>query len=207
MAGMLFFGYTTDMYFHQFIGVVAVLLGISGFARYLFDMSRGTTKPHIFSWGVWFLLEGTGFLIQWQSGAGPGSWVMLVSTIGILCVFIYSFRYSKVLVRSVDWVCLVGAVISFVLWYFSKQPLLAAIMLSVTDLFAFLPTFRKTWSQPYEETLLEYGMSALKYAVAFMAFSVFTPAAVLYSLYLVVTNTVFVLFALARRYHLSLNHK
>lgn len=35
------------------LGLVAVVVGFVGYIPYLRDLFKGTTKPHVFSWGVW----------------------------------------------------------------------------------------------------------------------------------------------------------
>ena len=75
----------------------------------------------------------------------------------------------------------------------------AVILLVLTDLLAFIPTFRKTWNLPHDETLFAYGMASLKFIVAFFAFSSFSVVTVMYPAYLIIANITFVIFALIMR--------
>lgn len=184
---------------HQSIGIIAIIIGFIGYIPYLYDMFRGKTKPHIFTWTIWVLLEFTSFGIQIKNGAGAGSWVTLFSALVALIVVIYAFKYRNLTISKIDWVCFIGAVISLILWLLFNQPLIAVILLILTDLLAFIPTFRKTWNLPHDETLFEYGMASLKFIVAFFAFSSFSIVTVMYPAYLVIANITFVIFALIRR--------
>jgi hypothetical protein len=184
---------------HQLIGLLSVIVGFAGYIPYLYDMFRGRTKPHIFSWIIWVVLEFTSFGIQIKNGVGAGSWVTFFSALVAVIVVLYAFRYRKLTITKIDWVCLFGACFSLVLWLVFHQPLIASIFLSLTDLFAFIPTFRKTWNKPYDETLFEYAMASVKFMIAFFAFDSFTLSAVIYPAYLILTNGTFVIYALIRR--------
>lgn len=187
------------MFSPQFIGVVAIVIGFIGYVPYLYDMFCGKTKPHIFSWIIWVLLEFISFGIQIKNGAGAGSWVILFSALIALIIVIYAFKYRNLTISKIDWVCFVGACTALVLWLFFHQPLVSVILLILTDLLAFIPTFRKTWDYPYEETLFEYEMASLKFIIAFFAFSSFSITIIIYPAYLIIANTSFVVFALIRR--------
>jgi len=184
---------------HQLIGLLSVVIGFIGYAPYLYNMFRGKTKPHLFSWFIWVLLEFTAFGIQIKNGVGAGAWVTLFSALIAVVIVIYAFRYRKLTITKIDWICFFGACLSLVIWLAFDQPLLAAIFLTATDLFAFIPTFRKSWSLPHDETLFEYSMASLKFIVAFFAFSSFTLATVIYPTYLIIGNATFVIYTLIRR--------
>ena len=55
------------------IGGISVLIGFIGYVPYLRDTFIGKTKPHVFSWIIWAILEYTAFGIQIKEGAGAGS--------------------------------------------------------------------------------------------------------------------------------------
>jgi hypothetical protein len=184
---------------HSTIGFVAVAIGFAGYAPYLRDLFVGKTKPHLFSWIVWAILEYTGCAIQLQNGAGAGAWVTFFSAFVATVVVAYAFRYKDTNITKSDFLFFGGALAALALWFFFHQPILSAILLSITDFFAFIPTYRKSWNHPHDETLFEYAMAALKFAVAFCAFTLFTPAAIIYPTYLILANTVFVFFVLWRR--------
>lgn len=183
----------------QIIGVIAVIIGFAGYAPYLLNTFRGQTKPHFFSWLIWAALELISFGIQIKNGAGAGAWVTLFSGFIAFVIAVWALKYRQINITRVDWVCLIGAGISLVLWLGFNNPVLASIFLALTDFFAFIPTYRKSWQFPHEETLFEYGMSSLKWVVAFFAFSHFTLANMIYPAYLALANGAFVVYALIRR--------
>ena len=84
----------------QTIGIIAIVIGFIGYVPYLYDMFSGKTKPHLFTWIIWVILEFTSFGIQIKNGAGAGSWVTLFSASIAFIVVIYGFKYRKINIHT-----------------------------------------------------------------------------------------------------------
>jgi hypothetical protein len=61
--------------------------------------------------------------------------------------------------------------VSIVIWLFANQPAIAAILLTLADIFALIPTIRKAWNKPAEESLFKWSLDGLKYALVITAVS------------------------------------
>ena len=85
----------------------------------------------------------------------------------------------------------------------TDDPVGSVILITIIDALAFVPTFRKSYHKPNEETASTYSLSALKFAVAIAALSTVSVTTALYPLSLVVTNGVFVMMLLSRRKRLT----
>jgi hypothetical protein len=103
----------------------------------------------------------------------------------------------------VDWLALAGAGIASLLWLITNGPLAAVILITVIDLLGFIPTFRKSYSRPNEETMFTYLMSGLKFVVGIIALQHFSAVNVIYPASLVLTNGIFVIMLAIRRTQLS----
>ena len=77
------------------LGLLAVAAGFGGYVPYFADIFKGLTKPHIFSWLVWSVLETIGFFAQVVKGAGPGSWVTGVTAVLCLGVFFSAIKRGE----------------------------------------------------------------------------------------------------------------
>jgi hypothetical protein len=62
-------------------GIISILVALVAYYFYFRDMARGKTKPHAFSWLIWGLLAGTGFLAQVSAHAGIGAWATGLTSI------------------------------------------------------------------------------------------------------------------------------
>lgn len=181
------------------LGIIAVAIGFVSYIPYFKDIFFGQTRPHVFSWFVWALLEGTAFFAQLSKGAGAGAWV--TGTTAVLCfaVFVVSLSRGEKNFTGTDKLCLAGAILGIILWLATNNPLIAVILVSVTDFLGFVPTFRKSYYKPYEETAKLYAMSVLKLIFALLALKSFNATTALYPASLVLTNAAFVTMVLMRR--------
>lgn len=186
-----------------FLGALAVTIGFISYVPYFRDMFAGKTKPHIFSWFIWAILGAIAAGIQFQNGAGAGSWASAASAFLAGSVALYAFRFKDTTITKVDWFYFAGAVASLILWLVVKNPTLAIIFVVLTDAFAFASTFQKSWSAPHDETLSVYYLSALKFAIPISAMSEINFITLLDPLYLVIANVSFTIFTLWRRQVLS----
>jgi hypothetical protein len=187
------------MDYHVLLGLLAVAIGIVGYVPYIRDMLRGHTKPHAFSWLIWSILEGTAFAVTITEGGGPGAWVLGLATIVCLFVFVVALKKGDRTFPLIDWVMLGASFFAIALWAVTKDPLLSIILIAVIDAIAFVPTFRKGWHKPYEETLIEYESSALKQVIGIAALTAFSLTTALYPASLVLTNVAFVTLMRMRR--------
>ena len=64
--------------------------------------------------------------------------------------------------------------ISLAIWIFAKQPVISVILLSLTDMLAFVPTIRKSWNKPHTETLFSYQMNTFRFVLALIALHHYT---------------------------------
>ncbi len=182
-----------------FLGLVSVIISVACYVPYFKDIVKGTTKPHVFSWLVWSLLTGIAFFAQLTNGAGAGAWVTGVSSLACLAVAIVALRYGEKNITPLDWWAFGGALVSLGLWGVTANALLAVILVTITDALAFVPTFRKSYYKPDEETITTFALSALKFIIVLWAFEVYDLVVWLYPVALVIMNSSFVAMVLVRR--------
>ncbi len=181
------------------LGVIATLVGLSSYIPYFRDIFRKRTKPHIFSWLAWGVLGGVAFAAQVVKGAGPGAWVTAITTIACLAIAALAFTHGEKNITKTDWACFIAALLGIALWFVLKDPLGAVIVVTIANTLAFIPTYRKSYSKPSQETLSSYGLSALKWAIGVSALQAFTLTTLLYPVVLTFTNGSFALIFFLRR--------
>lgn len=188
----------------EFLGIVAILLAFYSYIPYFRDVFAGKTKPHAFSWLVWFLLTVIGFLAQVSDDAGAGAWVMGFTAAVAFVIFICSLKMGEKNITKTDWFFLIAALLAMIPWLVSDDPLLSVILITVIDAFGFAPTFRKAYYKPQEETAITFLLSAVKFVIAIVALSNYSIVTVLYPASLVVMNGAFVAMLYIRRQQLGL---
>ncbi len=181
------------------LGVLTLAIAFVSYVPYFRDIIAGRTKPHTFSWFVWTVLTGIAFGVQVAEHAGPGAWATGITTLLCLVVFVFGLVKGNVRFPLVDWLCLGLALVGLVLWQVADNPIAAVILITLTDAFAFIPTFRKGYVKPYEDTPSTFWLSGLKFFISLFALESVTLSTWLYPASLVLTNWVFVTMVYMRR--------
>lgn len=181
------------------VGIGSLIVSTISYVIYITDIIKGKTKPHSFSWLVWSVLGLTVFLIQTVEGAGAGAWVNGYSAIACAVIFLLALKFGEKKIVLVDWIFLAGACLSYVLWLVTKHALPSIILLTTIDFFGFLPTYRKSYHKPFEESASMYWLSSLKYVLSILATSNLTLVNLLYPIVLMLLNGLFTVMLYVRR--------
>jgi len=181
------------------LGLVASAIGIIGYIPYYRDIFRGTTKPHPFTWLGFSIPNGIAFAAQVATGGGPGAWVSAITCVGTFGIAVLAFRKGEKDITFFDWVCFGGALIGIALWKLTSDPLWAVVIVTIADLLAFGPTYRKSFVRPNEETATLYAMSVLKYAISLFALASFTLTTALFPAAMAAANVAIVFIIVLRR--------
>lgn len=181
------------------VGLLSVLLAVISYSIYFRDIFRRKTKPHGVTWLVWAVLNGCIFLQQLTHDAGAGAWVTGVAALGSIVIFLLSFRYGERNVTRLDWFCLVIAAIVMGLWLQGINDTLTVILACTVFIIGFIPTLRKSYTNPYEETITTFGLNSTKFFLALFALNSVTLVTGLYPVVLSSINAYFVVFLIIRR--------
>jgi len=100
--------------------------------------------------------------------------------------------------------------ISFTLWIvaisayiFIENPIYALSLSILINLFAFYPTFRKTYYKPHEETLLAYVLAGSRSAISIPAMGNFSILTLTAPTFFVIVNVIFVTMVIIRKRQLQ----
>ena len=187
----------------QTIGIIAVVLTFLGYIPYILDTIKGKTKPHVYTWFIWGLVTLIAYFLQVSGGAGYGALVTLAAALVCFFIFLLGLRNGDRDITKSDKVFFALAFVALGLWLFAKQPVLSVILLSTIDLFGFVPTIRKSWMKPHQETLFSYEMNTFRFALAILALEQYTIVTALYPVSWVIANGLFSIFLIVRRKQLS----
>ena len=135
----------------------------------------------MFSWVIWGATTLLAFLAQLEANGGVGAWPIGVS--GSITIFIACLAYLKradVTITKSDWLFFVAAMSSLPLWYLTSDPLWAVVMLTTVDVLGFGPTIRKAYHFPFSESLLFFGLFAVRNLLVMMAFENYSMTTLLF---------------------------
>jgi hypothetical protein len=183
----------------EILGLFSILLSVVGHGAYFWSIWKKRTKPHAFSWIIWSLLTGIGFFAQLSKGAGAGAWAMGYTSVACMAGAILALFWGEKDIRKSDVVAFVGGLSAIPLWYFTKDPLNAVIVIVVVEVFAFYPTIRKSYFKPHEELAFAYVIDVIKYIISLFAMEQRSFTAELYPLFIIVFQSAFVAMLFYRR--------
>ena len=181
------------------LSVLAIACGFIGYTFYFWNIMAGKTKPHAFSWFVWGFIASIAFAAQIFGKGGSGAAVMGFTAVSCFVITVLALLKGKRDFLPFDWLCLFASLVAVGLWVYTKNPLASILIITVTDAVAFLPTFRKAYFKPREETATTFVLSGVKFFLSLFALSKFTVITALYPSVLVALNGLFVTMLLIRR--------
>jgi hypothetical protein len=108
--------------FRDAMGALAVVIAVIAYALYVWKSLRGEARPHPLSWLIFGVLGGTGYLVQLDQAAGPGSWITGITAVVCLLLCVMSFWRGE---RAFPWyelAFLLAAAIIFLFYLWSRRP-------------------------------------------------------------------------------------
>ena len=178
---------------------MAVLVEFISYFVYLHSIYKGHTKPHAFTWFVWAILNVVGFAAVLVAGGEAGSWVLGVNAIACFAIAGVGFYQRHVDYDLYDWLALFGGLFGTFLWWFTKNPLYAVILVSLSDCLAFSLTIRKAYKFPLEENVSSFAAGILYYILAIIALENYSVTTWLYHAVIILLDATLVATILIRR--------
>ena len=158
----------------EIISIIATALTFVAYIPYYRDILRGAIRPHIYSWSLWGLLTILIVALQIKGGAGSAIWV--TASAGLLCVgvVVLSLKNGRKDITRSDTIVAFLSLIAIGFWLIADQPEVAITLVIAADLLAFIPTVRKSYYNPYSETLSLYITNALRFSLTLFAVEHYT---------------------------------
>lgn len=186
--------------YKELFSAIAIALTFAAFVPYIQSIRQDRTRPHVFSWILWGITTLVAFLAQLADNGGVGAWPTGVS--GAVASYIALLAYQKkadISITRSDWFFFVTAMSSLPLWYITTDPLWAVVILTSVDILAFVPTFRKSWLQPYDEQLTLYVIVIIRNLFSLFALEHLSLTTILFPSAMTVACVLFIIMVLHRR--------
>ena len=188
------------MTYKELLSAIAITLTLVAFLPYIRSIQQGITKPHVFSWVIWGATTFVVFLAQLAEKGGVGAWPIGVS--GIITLYVACLAYIKksdTIITRTDWFFFLMAMTSLPLWYLTSNPLWAVVILTIVDVLGFAPTFRKAYSQPFEEQLRFFVIMVARNLISILALEHYSQTTVLFPAVIAAACLIFILMVMYRR--------
>ncbi len=185
--------------YKEALTVISIVLIFVGYIPYIRDIFRWKTHPHIFSWIVWSILNFCLFWLQIEAWAGLASWIVLFLWVNSTYIAFLSYKYWKRDIRKIDIIFFSAALFAIPLWLLLDQALFSAVLVTWIGVFAFVPTIRKTWANPYSETVSTYCITTFRHILTLFALSEYNLITVIFPGIWVWINLSFLIMIFYRR--------
>ena len=172
----------------ELFGILSGVLPIIGAYPYIRDILKHKTKPHRTSFLIWVVLDATAFASQLAKGATWSLIMPAIGTIEVLTSFILSLKYGVGGFAKKDIVALLLAGFGLILWYFTKEPLTALLIVIAIDVVGISLTILKTYEHPHTETFSTWLLSSIAGLFAAAAVGHLSFALLVYPLYISIAN-------------------
>ena len=171
-------------------GLLSSVFFTVAYFPYIISVVKGQTKPHPFSWFLWGMIGIITLYFYFRVGAQETLGLAVLGAIFPFVVFVFSLKYWKGSFSRFDYVVLGLSLFSIILYLLFHS---AAVSLSVSilaDMFAFMPTIRKTYIDPSSESLSSWGLFLISYILSIVAISKWTYGVAVFPCYLALFGTI-----------------
>jgi len=175
--------------------LISIALSLYGSYNYIYDTIKGTTRPNRVSQGLWAIAPLIGVGAAISSGA---DWMTTVRTFMAgfvpLTILIVSFvnknGYWKT--TKFDYFCGAFSIVALIVWLVVDLPVYAVLLAAIADLFAAIPTIKKSWTNPESETGIAYILSFISVLVILPTIKVFDIQNTAFQIYLLIVNVLII---------------
>lgn len=182
-----------------FFAAAGTVLVFLAYIPYLKDIFAGHTKPHAFTWLIWTLTTATAATGLWLGGGGWGAVSQTASASLTFLFFLLSLRYGTRNITKSDVVILVSALLAIGVWWFLDNPVLAVLMVTAIDTVGYLPTYRKSYAEPWSESLPTWWLFTLYAVFGFLAIREYNLLTAPYLFMTICANLLLVILMIIRR--------
>jgi hypothetical protein len=177
----------------------ATAIGIVSYVIYIRDVLRGRTQPHLYTWLIWSMTTGTFAAAIFAGGGGRGFLAPLAFFLLTCSTTLLSLKFGTKNVTRGDALSLAAALIAILIWWQLNSPLLALIVATATDLVGYLPTVRKSYEEPWSESLASWSVWTFAIAFTVLALDAYNPLTLLSSVATAAANILLLVLLLLRR--------
>jgi hypothetical protein len=173
-------------------GLAAAAVAVVNYLPYLIGGIKKTLKPHAFSWIIFTIITATISVAQFSGGAGAGAWATGATSITTFLIALLALRNGGYRVTRSDKLSFLGALIAIPAWIVTENALVAVLILTCIETLGFFPTYRKAFLHPYDESILAFSLTILKYVLALAAMQEYNLVTVLFPIALIILSTILI---------------
>lgn len=135
----------------------------------------------------------------WYGGGGWGALNLTVGMLFIVVILLFSLKHGTKNITKSDTIILIAALAAILVWWKLDQPILAVVMVSAIDVLGYIPSFRKSYAEPWSETIIAWVGFAVSNTFAILALSEYNFLTMTYLIAITLANVALALVCVYRR--------
>lgn len=181
-------------------GLVAGVIALLAYVVYVISILREKSKPNRVTWWIWAFMGLVLALSYKFSGAENTVWVPYMEFIGPFIIALLSIKYGEGSFEDkTDLICLLGAILSIILWIIFDNPVVALVTNLIIDSFAIIPTIKKTYLRPEGEDFWAWFGTGIADTLNMFAVEKFSFAILIYPIYMLVSDLIIIIILLLKK--------
>ena len=180
------------MSIYYILGILSAICFVIAYIPYVISVIAGKTKPHPFSWFLWGLIGILSLYFYIHVGAHETLPLAYGGAIFPFVVFLFSLKYWSGGFSRFDYIVLTLSILSIVLYVLFRSASFSLSISILADMFAFMPTIRKTYLDPSSESLPSWCLFLGSYILSVLAISRWTYGVAIFPCYLMVFGFIMV---------------
>lgn len=177
---------------HYILGIIGGIISATAFVPYITSILKKQTKPNRVSWIIWNITNVILLTSYFAVGARATIFLPLAYVFNAFIVLILCFRYSVTVWSKLDYVSLLVAGLSLIIWFLTKNPLLVLLMNLTMDIVAYLPTIKKSYINPFSENRTFWIFIFLGACFNLLAINEFSFGVIIYPVVMFISNGILV---------------
>jgi len=174
----------------KYLVFVGIFVSFLGTLSYIKEVIKGRVKPNTVTWFIWSLAPLIAAAAAIVDGVGLAALPVFAEGFFPLMIFIIALFKKGALTKltKFDIGCGVLSIMSLILWYITKKPVVAIAISILSDFFAALPTIIKSWKYPETEDSFAYFSGLVNASTSFAAIKVWNFSSMAFPIYIILLS-------------------
>ncbi len=155
---------------------------------YAYRVIKGLIRPHPFTWLVWTILTAIMAIVQFNEGAGGGSWLLINTTFFNIIITIFAFKNGMIYADKKDYIVLGFCLACIPLYFYFNLPLYTALVITIIDSISFIPTIRKAFKDPNGDSANFQFLMVVAYSCSLLAMDTYSITTCIFPIAMVIMH-------------------
>jgi len=181
------------------LSLAADVVFLFAYLPYFRDIFAKKTHPHAYTWLIWTITQGIAAIGILYGGGNWGGYYLAAMTLFVAAIFILSLKFGTKNIAIGDTLILILCIVAILIWWQLKQPLFAILLITAIDVFGYIPSIRKSYQEPWSETMISWIMFSIANILGILALSKYNLMTTVYLSTIATCNIILFLVCYFRR--------